>query len=379
MTLSLYIHYPFCLSKCPYCDFNSYRIKNIDEELFLKCYLKELDSYYNITKNRKIDTIFFGGGTPSIMSINFLSKIMEKIDSCWGIDNIEISMEANPTTVEIEKFKDFKNIGINRLSIGIQSLNDKELRFFGRIHNREEAIKSIETAQKLFNNYSIDLIYARPEQKIDDWLKELKEAITLSPYHISLYQLIIEEGTVFYKKNIKTLEESKSAEMYNITKDFLNDNNINMYEVSNYSKKGYECRHNINYWKSQEWIGIGAGAHGRLCSNLYIKDYKERYEIKNYNSVDKWQEAVLNNGFGYEEKNKLTRQEFIEELLLMGLRMKNGINTDDFKEYLNVEKIENVLNKNYVNYLKYINLNNNSLSVKEKYFNVLDSVVLRLI
>lgn len=379
MTLSIYIHYPFCLSKCPYCDFNSYRIKNIDEEIFLNCYLKEIESYYSITKNRKIDTIFFGGGTPSLMSVNFLDKIMKKINSCWGIDNIEISMEVNPTTVEIKKFEDFKNIGINRISIGVQSLNDRELKFFGRIHDREEAINAIKLAQKLFDNYSIDLIYSRPEQKIKDWLDELKEAMILSPYHISLYQLIIEEGTVFYKKNIKPLEESKSAEMYNITKDFLQNSDIYMYEVSNYSRKKYECKHNINYWKSQEWIGIGAGAHGRLCDSLYHENYKKRYEIRNYNEIDKWQESVLNHGFGYEEKNNLTKKEFIEELLLMGLRMKNGIDIKDFSEYLIVNKIEDIINKNYVNFIDCIKLDNNHLSVKEKYFNILDSIILKLI
>lgn len=380
--LSIYIHYPFCLSKCPYCDFNSYKLSNLDEENFLKAYLKELEYYGKFFKNRKIKTIFFGGGTPSLMSIKFLENIFKKINECWAINNdIEISMEANPTTFEINKFKEFKNLGINRLSIGVQSFNDKILKFFGRIHNVEEAKKAIDIASNVFyDKYSIDLIYARPNQKLSSWLKELEEAVKFSPFHISLYQLIIEEGTKFFKDKIENLEENKAAEMYKTTNEFLKSNGILLYEVSNYAKKSYECKHNLNYWNSGEWIGIGAGAHGRLCfNNEFIDDYKLRTSIGNIKDPLKWQEAVLKNSYGFEIKENLTKDEFIEEVLFMGLRTKNGINIENVQKYLKIDDLRNILNNNYKNMEKYLNISKNNVSVKLEHFEVLDSVIGKLL
>ena len=378
MKLSLYIHYPFCLSKCPYCDFNSYKIQNIDYGKLLEAYILEIENYYKITSNYKIATIFFGGGTPSLMDMNFLDAIIKKIDNCWGIKGkIEISMEANPTTVEINKFKDFKSLGINRLSIGVQALNDEDLKFFGRIHNRKQALKAIDIAQKIFDkHYSIDLIYARPEQEIKNWIKELDEAIKLSPYHISLYQLIVEEGTIFYKNGIKPLVEEKAVKMYEITDKILEDKHIYKYEVSNYARKSYECKHNLNYWNSGEWIGIGAGAHGRLCTG-FDADYKKRYAIQNFYLVNEWQDSVFKKGFGYQEKVFLTRHEFIEEILLMGLRLKDGINLENIKKYLKINSINNIVDIGHLK--KYFNMTDDNLRIKQKYFNLLDSLVLKLI
>ena len=378
MKLSLYIHYPFCLSKCPYCDFNSYKIQNIDHGKLLEAYLLEIENYYKITSNYKISTIFFGGGTPSLMDMNFLDAIIKKIDNCWGIKGkIEISMEANPTTIEINKFKDFKSLGINRLSIGVQALNDEDLKFFGRIHNRKQALEAIDIAQKIFDkHYSIDLIYARPEQEIKNWIKELEEAVKLSPYHISLYQLIVEEGTIFYKNGIKPLVEEKAVKMYEITDKILEDKHIYKYEVSNYARKSYECKHNLNYWNSGEWIGIGAGAHGRLCTSFDV-DYKKRYAIQNFYLVNEWQDSVFKKGFGYQEKVFLTRYEFIEEILLMGLRLKDGINLKNIKKYLKINSINNIVEIGHLK--KYFNMTDDNLRIKPKYFNLLDSLVLKLI
>ncbi len=380
--LSIYIHYPFCLSKCPYCDFNSYKLSNLDEEFFLKAYLEELSYYGKFFKNRKIKTIFFGGGTPSLMSIKFLENIFKKINEIWNIDNnIEISMEANPTTFEINKFKEFKNLGINRLSIGVQSFNDEVLKFFGRIHNADEAKKAIDIASKIFyNRYSIDLIYARPNQDINNWLKELEEAIKFSPFHISLYQLIVEEGTKFFEDKIEELEENKAAKMYKITNEFLESNNIFLYEVSNYAKEGYECEHNLNYWNSGEWIGIGAGAHSRLCfKDEFIDGYKLRTSIENIKNPMKWQEYVLENGFGFENKENLTKIEFIEEILLMGLRMKKGINIKNIQRYLQIDDLKDILNKNYKNIKEYLNISKENVSVKLKYFEILDSLIEKIL
>lgn len=380
--LSIYIHYPFCLSKCPYCDFNSYKLSVINQVDFLNAYLLEIENYYNLLKHREIKTIFFGGGTPSIMSIDFASKILNKINDLWGIGDAEISMEANPTTVEINKFYDFNKVGINRLSIGVQSLNDDWLKFFGRIHNKIEAIKAIEIAQKIFDKkYSIDLIYARPKQKIDEWLRELEEAVNLSPYHISLYQLIVEEGTEFFRKKVKTLSDKKASEMYNITNEFLESKNIKMYEVSNYAKSSFECQHNLNYWNSGEWVGVGAGAHGRVCFGVdFVDGYKIRTGIENYKSPQKWMECVLKNSFGYEVKEILTKEEFVEEVLLMGLRLKNGINIDNVKKYLDVDDFEEIVSDNCAELLNNncVFLSGGVLRVSEKYFNILDSVIERL-
>lgn len=380
--LSIYIHYPFCLSKCPYCDFNSYKLTAINQVDFLNAYLLEIENYYNLLKNREIKTIFFGGGTPSITSIDFASKIINKINDLWGIGNIEISMEANPTTVEIGKFCDFNKIGINRLSIGIQSLNDDWLKFFGRMHNKAEAIKAIEIAQKIFEKrYSIDLIYARPKQKINDWLNELEEAVKLSPYHISLYQLIIEEGTKFFEIGIKTLGDKTASEMYNITNDFLENKNINIYEVSNYAKSGFECRHNLNYWDNGEWIGVGAGAHGRVCfGDDFVDGYKIRTSVENYKSPQKWIDSVLQTGFGCEIKEDLTKEEFIEEVLLMGLRLRGGIKLENVKKYLIVDSVKDIVSDSYNGLVKddLVVVNNGALKVNVKYFNVLDSIIEKL-
>lgn len=380
--LSIYIHYPFCISKCPYCDFNSYKLSVINQKDFLNAYLIELENYYKLLNNRKIKTIFFGGGTPSIASIKFIEEIIKKINNLWGINNnTEISLEANPTTVEINKFYNFKQIGINRLSIGIQSLDNKWLSFFGRTHDKQQAIKAIEIAQKIFDKkYSIDLIYARPKQKINDWLTELNEATTLSPFHISLYQLIIEKKTEFFKNKVKSLDDENASEMYKITNDFLKNKNINMYEVSNYAQNNFECKHNINYWKNGEWIGIGAGAHGRICFNdNLIDNYKIRTSIENYKIPEQWLKNVLNTGFGYKIKENLTKNEFIEEILLMGLRLKNGINLNDFKSYLKINKITEIINENYINIKNYISITKNTLKVKYDYFNLLDSIILKLL
>lgn len=386
LEFSLYIHYPYCISKCPYCDFNSYKFEKIAiSEEFLNAYLIELENYYKLISNKKIKTIFFGGGTPSLMSIKFFSKIVEKIDNLWGIsDNVEISMEANPTTVEINKFEEFKRIGVNRLSIGIQSLNDDVLKFFKRTHTRENGIKAIKIAQKIFKDkYSIDLIYARPKQKLKEWVNELKEAINLSPYHISLYQLIIAEGTKFYNDNVKAMVDTKAFRFYNITNDILEENNLQLYEVSNYAKSGYECQHNLTYWNSGEWLGIGAGAHSRICFlDEFVDDYKIRYNIENENLPQKWLDNVYNYGFGYSLKGQIPKNEFIEEILLMGLRLRSGINIDNLQNYIKVNNIKDLINDKYLNVLKtndIIEINEKNLRINMNYFNVLDSIIEKLL
>ena len=252
--ISIYIHYPFCKSKCPYCDFNSYCNIKIDEDSLIQAYKNEINFYKKYIVNRDIKTIYFGGGTPSLMSEKLLSSILGEISKIGNItDDCEITSEANPNSANFEKLNNFKKIGINRLSLGVQSLYDEDLKFLGRIHNRADAIQSIKDAQKIFKDrYTIDLIYTRPNQKIANWLEELKEAIKLSPYHISLYQLIIEKGTPFYKRKMQLPDDDLSVEFYNKTYDFLESCGINFYEISNYAKSGYESKHNLVYWKNMK-------------------------------------------------------------------------------------------------------------------------------
>ncbi len=381
--ISIYIHYPFCISKCPYCDFNSYVNLNFDEADLLKGYITEINYYHNLLKNRCINTIFFGGGTPSLASSIFIERILIELEKLFGFDKtIEISLEANPSSIEMAKFRDFSRIGINRLSIGIQSLNDDKLKFFGRTHDRKEAVAAVGIAQKYFDNYSIDLIYAYEKQNISEWLKELEEAKNLSPNHISLYQLTIENGTKFYSSGVKPADDDLAAKLYKLTNNFLEKNGIIRYEVSNYAKNGYECKHNINYWKNGEWVGIGAGAHGRICfDNSFEDNYKKRTAIENIKNPKIWLENVIKNGNGIKEKSILSREEFIEEVIIMGLRLVDGISLTDVDKYVKISKITDIFNKNYeeLEKLKFIEISNNRIKVNGNKFYLLDSIVERLL
>ncbi|MBM3580252.1 MAG: radical SAM family heme chaperone HemW, partial [Alphaproteobacteria bacterium] len=267
--LSLYIHYPFCKSKCPYCDFNSHVRESVDHTKFLRAYEKELEFFSGKIGKRKITTIFFGGGTPSLMPIFLVEGILKKISELWEVSkDCEISLEANPTSSEASGFRALRDIGINRLSLGIQALNDEDLKFLGREHNTGEAIKTIETAAKIFDNFSFDLIYARPEQRLVDWSHELAQALSFGSKHLSLYQLTIEKGTKFFaefqKKKFLMPEENLAAEFYEITNEITSGAGLELYEISNYTQKNFECRHNLAYWRSEDYLGIGAGAHSRV-------------------------------------------------------------------------------------------------------------------
>ncbi|MFT5703018.1 MAG: oxygen-independent coproporphyrinogen-3 oxidase [Rickettsiales bacterium] len=355
--LSLYIHYPFCKSKCPYCDFNSHVSGKIDEENFLKGYFSELNYFATKLKNRQIKTIFFGGGTPSLMPVYFVEKILAKIAKIWNIDeNVEISLEANPTSFEAEKFKDFKKSGINRLSIGIQALNDADLKFLGREHSAKEAISTIETASKIFDNYSFDLIYSRPNQTVKNWEKELESAINLSAHHLSLYQLTIEKGTKFYgqylNKEFTLPNEDVAADLYEATNKITAQSGLNLYEVSNYAKDGFECKHNLAYWQSSDYLGIGAGAHSRV----YLDGDELRSGIIMLHQPTSWLKGALEKGAAIQKIEKVSKEELLEEVILMGLRLKNGIDNAVFQQHFgkNIEqifdfnKLENLVENNLI-------------------------------
>ncbi|MFC1659444.1 radical SAM family heme chaperone HemW [Pseudomonadota bacterium] len=392
--LSVYIHFPFCKSKCPYCDFNS-RSESFDEDELEKAYIRELNYFYNKTRDRKISTIFFGGGTPSLMSSKTIENIISHVVKLWGIienkvtKDIEISIEANPTSVEMQKIKDFKSAGINRLSLGIQSLVEKDLKILGRKHSVCEAKKAIEIAQKNFGkNYSIDLIYTRPNQKISDWIIELEEAIKLSPYHVSLYQLTLEEGTKFHSMyeegKLNLPNDDVSTEFYKETNRFMQANNFPQYEISNYAKPGSECQHNLNYWQSGEYIGIGAGAHSRVCiGNIINNNYKVRTAIEMEKNPKDWIKLVNERDIGFSEVEMLKKSEFLEEFLLMGLRLNKGIGNYEFSNYI-TEDLFRIINKNKLqkcikNGLISIDKKNSSIKATRKGFLLLNTTLQKLL
>lgn len=359
--LSIYIHWPFCVSKCPYCDFNSYskKFQNISNETIALAYLKELEFYHKNTTGRAIDTIYFGGGTPSIMPLETLEKILNFIFNNWQIsENCEITLEGNPDSLNKEKLKTYKRLGINRISIGVQSLNNENLKFLQRPHTSKKAIETIFDLQDIFNNrFSFDLIYTLPNQTLAQWEKELFEALKYKAKHMSLYQLTIEQGTAFYnyvqQGKFKSVDDEKSVEFFKLTNEIMSSEGIPAYEVSNYAVRGYESRHNTNYWKSGDWIGIGAGAHGRLTLN------NDRYAIDNPDSPLDWMNLVNSNNTAstaLNQQNILTPKEQVQEYILMGLRMYEGIDLQEFQDkfksnlpdLLNLEKVNTLQNENLI-------------------------------
>jgi len=325
--LGIYIHWPFCKSKCPYCDFFSAVKRNVDQDEIIAGYLSQLEQYQKLLNNRHIKSVFFGGGTPSLILPQNIERILNKIQQLWGLDSqTEISLEANPNTNSATLFADLRNAGINRLSLGVQSFDDHELKFLGRTHNAAQALKAIDDMQKHFSNCSIDLIYALPDQTASSWQQQLQKAVSFALPHISLYQLTIEEGTIFAKKNIYSLDEEKAAELYLLTEDFLADKGINKYEVSNYAKTGFASRHNLIYWQGGEYIGIGPSAHGRLHIN--------------------------NQWFAQTDPIKLeplTFQERAEEMIIMGLRLTSGINKASFKSLCGID-FDDFINQKFLKY-----------------------------
>ncbi len=326
----LYIHWPYCLSKCPYCDFASSVSKKIDEEMLLKGYLRDLIVFkekFNIQK--EITSIFFGGGTPSLMSEKLFDTLINEIAKKFKLSNdIEISLEANPDAITKEKMKNFSTSGLNRLSLGVQSLNEKDLLFLGRKHSLKTALQRIDEAKNIFKRINIDLIYARPRQALKSWEKELTNALSLGLKHYSLYQLTLEEGTVFYKKNIPQISETQAARLYCLTQEIMQNAGLSAYEISNHAAKNEECKHNLLYWEGNDYMGIGPAAHGRM--NLIA--------TQNYKNPLQW----LSNGLIF---TKLTSKEREEEKLLMGLRL---INKGYPITNINPEKIKIALQNNWI-------------------------------
>lgn len=320
----LYVHWPFCEAKCPYCDFNSHVRAEVDQSRWLRAYLRDLDRYAERLPGRVLNSIFFGGGTPSLMKPEIVSAIIERACKIWTPANdIEISLEANPGSVEAERFAGFAQAGVNRVSLGVQSLRDDDLRRLGRIHTVAEAIRAFEIARAHFTRVSFDLIYARQDQTLADWRQELSEALALAVDHLSLYQLTIEPGTIFSQRRAKgglrgLPSEDLAADMYELTQELCGAAGFNPYEVSNHARPGAESRHNLVYWRYGDYIGLGPGAHGRITMNGI------RYETEAWSNPEQWLSlAESDKSLKIFDKLKYTDQ--VPEHLLMGLRLTEGV------------------------------------------------------
>ncbi len=326
--LGLYIHVPFCAQKCYYCDFNSYKINSNQKKEYLINIEREMKFYKEEFKDKCFDTVFFGGGTPSILTVDELQELVNNINENFNIKkDAEITIECNPGTINREKLEAMKKMGINRLSIGLQATQNYHLKSIGRIHTYEEFEKNYYDALDIgFKNINIDLMYALPNQKTQEWKDTLDKIIKLNPSHISAYSLILEEGTKLYdmyqNKEFELLDEDTDINMYNYTIDTLKRHGYNQYEISNYSKEDLECKHNIIYWKCDNYLGLGPGASGFIGDTRY----------SNIEDICEYNKCIMQNIRPVSEEIELTKKDKIEEFIFMGLRMNEGINIDVFKE-----------------------------------------------
>lgn len=326
----LYIHWPFCQSKCPYCDFNSHVSTRIDQSRWLWAFQSEIDRIGALTQGRILSTVFFGGGTPSLMEAATVQGILDRIRATWTLANdVEITLEANPGSVEAARFDGYAKAGVNRVSLGIQSLDPEDLRRLGRMHTVDEAAKAIAIAQSTFDRVSIDLIYARQNQSLAAWRDELHRALDFGTSHLSLYQLTIEDGTVFGQMYAKNLlrglpEEDLSADMFELTQEITRDAGLPAYEVSNHARPGDESRHNLIYWRMGDYAGIGPGAHGRLTLD------SARFATEAERQPTPWLNRTLSLPGSAEVTDRLSAEDRASEYLMFALRLKEGASLNRF-------------------------------------------------
>jgi len=321
----VYVHWPFCLSKCPYCDFNSHvRHAAIDEARFARAFDREIETTAARTGPRTVSSIFLGGGTPSLMQPQTVGAILESIARHWQVaSGVEVTLEANPTSVEATRFRGYRAAGVNRVSLGVQALDDVSLKALGRLHSAREALDAVAIARTHFERYSFDLIYARPDQTPEAWARELRQAISEAAEHLSLYQLTIEPDTPFYGLHaagkLKTPDEDVARALFDVTQEICDAHGLPAYEISNHARPGAECRHNLVYWRGEEYAGIGPGAHGRLDVG----------GVRRATATDKrpeaWLARVEATGHGIMTDEVLNSEERADEFLLMGLRLAEGI------------------------------------------------------
>ena len=327
---AVYVHWPFCLAKCPYCDFNSHvRAAKIDEARYVQAFEREIAHRAALSPGKSARSIFFGGGTPSLMSGRSVGAIIEAINRAWPLEaDAEVTLEANPTSVEAARFRDYRAAGVNRVSIGVQALNDADLKTLGRMHSVEEARRAVALGQQVFQRSSFDLIYARPGQSAAAWGAELTEALAMAGEHLSLYQLTIEPDTAFEKLHrlgkLMIPDEELGRALFDVTQEITEAHGLPAYEISNHARPGAESRHNLVYWRYGEYAGIGPGAHGRL-----IVDGERRAQATT-RAPEAWLAAVEANGHGLVEDELLGAEAQGDEFLLMGLRLREGVDVGRF-------------------------------------------------
>lgn len=321
----VYVHWPFCLSKCPYCDFNSHvRFDPPDQARFLAAFRREIAHMRDMSGPRRAETVFFGGGTPSLMAPETVGGILDAIDAAWPLaSDAEVTLEANPTSVEAERFSGYRAAGVNRVSLGVQALNDADLKALGRMHTVEEALGAVAIARRAFDRVSFDLIYARPGQTPEAWAAELRRAQAEGCEHLSLYQLTIEEGTPFERLygagKLILPDDDASRALWDVTQEVTEAAGLPAYEISNHARPGAEARHNLVYWRYGTYAGVGPGAHGRLMrGSARVATFTRR-------APEDWLGAVEAEGHGVVEETSLTDAEQADEMLLMGLRLKEGV------------------------------------------------------
>lgn len=325
--LAIYVHWPFCEKKCPYCDFNSHVRATVDQPRWRDALISELHHMAARTRGYRVGSVFFGGGTPSLMPPQTVAAVLDAIDRLWPLEpDPEITLEANPSSVEAARFQGYRAAGVNRVSLGVQALDDKTLSFLGRLHSVTEAFAALDVAKKTFDRYSFDLIYARPGQSLANWREELNRALDLHGGHLSLYQLTIEQDTAFYRRHARgefsLPDEDLGADLFALTDEMTKQAGLHAYEISNHARKGEECRHNLTYWQGGFYVGAGPGAHGRLpvvgvtgqaCATAQIKRPED------------WLSAVDNHGHGTQSEDGISADIRAQEAVMMGLRLTNGI------------------------------------------------------
>ena len=370
----VYVHWPFCLAKCPYCDFNSHvRQEKPDETRYARAIAQELSYLKPRTCSREVTSVFFGGGTPSLMQPSTVQGVLDEIARHWTIaKDAEITLEANPTSVEAERFRGYRAAGVNRVSLGVQALDDVSLKNLGRMHSANEALAAVEVARENFPRISFDLIYARPDQSPQAWREELTKALAFAPEHLSLYQLTIEPGTTFEMLHragkLVTPDAETSRTLWDATQELCEARGMPAYEISNHAKAGAESRHNLVYWRYQEYVGAGPGAHGRIgADGARIATSTEKHP-------ERWLAQVEGRGHGLIEEEKLSQLEQADEMLVMGLRLAEGIDVARFERLTGV-----ALDPERVSFLESEGLveraGNSRLRVTPSGFPVLDAIV----
>ena len=329
----VYIHWPFCRSLCPYCDFNSHVRDSVDQQRWRRALIAELEHYAEATPGRRVTSVFFGGGTPSLMAPETVAALIERIGALWRLaPEAEITLEANPTSVEAGKFAGFRAAGVNRASLGVQSFDDTALAFLGRRHSAAEAVAALDLARRHFPRFSFDLIYARPGQSATAWRQELARALDEASSHLSVYQLTLEPGTMFHaaarRGELVVPDEQPAAELYEATQEVLEDAGLPAYEISNHARPGAECRHNLTTWRYGDYLGVGPGAHGRLTLG------GEKLATRQHRAPEAWLELVETRGHATRARDPIARQDRLAEILMMGLRLAEGVARAAFQREL---------------------------------------------